>query len=745
MEEYIVVKGGRENNLKNVSVKIPKRKITIFTGVSGSGKSSIVFETIAKEAKRQLNETFSAFIRNFLPKYGEVKADHIENLSTPIIIDQKRLGGNSRSTLGTITDINPLIRILYSRIGTPHIGAASKFSFNDVNGMCPECEGIGKKLTVNMDMILDKSKSLNEGAILLSGFGVGTWQWNLFGQSGFFDNDKKICDYSREELHKFLYGEPEKIVIPEMGTTKLTYEGLILKFNRLYLKKDAEMSDVAKKRLSKLMVEAECPLCEGKRFSQETLKCLINGYNIAELTEMQLDELIKVLSEIDAKEVSPVVESIKEKVNNIIDIGLGYLTLNRETSSLSGGESQRIKMVKHLNSNLVDLMYIFDEPSIGLHPRDVHKLNNLLQKLRDKGNTVIVVEHDPDVIKIADYIVDVGPHAGRNGGNIVYEGSYEGLLTSGTLTGNSLNTNLPIKENTRKHEGYLEVVNCTKNNLKNISVTIPKGVLTVVTGVAGSGKSTFIKHEFLKQNKDAVLIDQSPVGANSRSNLATYGGIMDNIRKAFAKANDVTVSLFSYNSEGACEFCKGTGVIETELAFMENVKSTCEACDGKRFKKEVLEYTFQEKNIIDILDMTVSEALGFFNIKSIKTKLQSIEEMGLGYLTLGQPLDTLSGGECQRLKLANELHKESSVYVMDEPTTGLHMSDIENFIGIVENIVNNGNTVIIIEHNIDVVKNADWIIDMGPEGGIKGGEILFQGTPSDLCKCKKSLTAKYIG
>lgn len=745
MEEYIVVKGGRENNLKNVSVKIPKRKITIFTGVSGSGKSSIVFETIAKEAKRQLNETFSAFIRNFLPKYGEVKADHIENLSTPIIIDQKRLGGNSRSTLGTITDINPLIRILYSRIGTPHIGAASKFSFNDVNGMCPQCEGIGKKLTVNMDMILDKNKSLNEGAILLSGFGVGTWQWNLFGQSGFFDNDKKICDYSKEELDKFLYGEPEKIVIPEMGTTKLTYEGLILKFNRLYLKKDAEISDASKKRLSKLMVEAECPLCEGKRFSQETLKCLINGYNIAELTEMQLDELIKVLSEIDAKEVSPVVESIKEKVNNIIDIGLGYLTLNRETSSLSGGESQRIKMVKHLNSNLVDLMYIFDEPSIGLHPRDVHKLNNLLQKLRDKGNTVIVVEHDPDVIKIADYIVDVGPHAGRNGGNIVYEGSYEGLLTSGTLTGNSLNTNLPIKENTRKHEGYLEVVNCTKNNLKNISVAIPKGVLTVVTGVAGSGKSTLIKHEFLKQNKEAVLIDQSPVGANSRSNLATYGGIMDNIRKAFAKANDVTVSLFSYNSEGACEFCKGTGVIETELAFMENVKSTCEACDGKRFKKEVLEYTFQEKNIIDILDMTVSEALGFFNIKSIKTKLQSIEEMGLGYLTLGQPLDTLSGGECQRLKLANELHKESSVYVMDEPTTGLHMSDIENFIGIVENIVNNGNTVIIIEHNIDVVKNADWIIDMGPEGGIKGGEILFQGTPSDLRKCKQSLTAKYIG
>lgn len=740
-DEFIILKGCKENNLKNVSLNIPKRKITIFTGVSGSGKSSIVFDTIGKEAKRQLNETFSAFIRNFLPKYGEVKAEQIENLSTPIIIDQKRIGANSRSTLGTITDINPLIRLIFSRVGKPYVGAANRFSFNDISGMCPECEGLGRKLTVDLEQILDKNKSINEGAILLSGFGVGTWPWKIFAESGFFDNDKKISDYTKEDLDKFLNGTTEKI---KVGGMNITYEGLLVKFNRLYVKPDKEISESAKKKLSKLMIEETCPLCEGKRFNEEVLSSLINGYNIADILSMQIDELVKFLDEINYKEVSTVVESLKEKLNNIIDIGLGYLTLDRETSTLSGGESQRIKMVKHLNSNLIDLMYIFDEPSIGLHPRDVHKLNNLLIKLRDKGNTVIVVEHDPDVIKIADHIVDVGPHAGSRGGTIVYEGSYEGLLNSETLTGNALNKSLPIKEDTRKPTGYLEVSNCNSNNLKNVSVTIPTGVLTVVTGVAGSGKSTLMKHEFLKQNKDAVLIDQSAVSTNSRSNLATYGGIMDNIRKTFAKENNVDASLFSYNSKGACENCNGSGVIETELAFMDNTKNVCEVCEGKRFKEEVLQYKFQEKNIIDILDMTVSEALDFFKVKPIKTKLQSIEDMGIGYLTLGQTLDTLSGGECQRLKLANEIHKNSSVYVMDEPSTGLHMSDIEKFIKIVNNIVDNGNTVIIIEHNLDIIRNADWIIDLGPDGGSKGGEIVFEGTPLDLTKCTESLTAKYL-
>ncbi|APC79959.1 ABC transporter family protein [Clostridium botulinum] len=618
------------------------------------------------------------------------------------------------------------------------------FSFNDINGMCPECQGLGKKLVPNMEEIFDKSKSLNEGAILLSGFGVDSWHWKIFAQSGYFDNDKKICDYSEEELDKFLYGGPDKIKIDETGGMNVTYEGLLVKFNRLYLKKEGETSEATKKKLNKLLIEDQCPACRGKRLHERVYGSLINGYNIADLTSMQIDELVEVVKEINEPEAEPLVKGIVEKLNNIIDIGLGYLTLDRETSSLSGGESQRIKMVKHLNSNLVDLMYIFDEPSIGLHSRDVHKLNNLLKKLRDKGNTVIVVEHDPDVIKIADHIIDVGPRAGKYGGEIVYEGTYENLLKSGTLTGNALNKTISIKEKVRDHKGYLKVVNCNKNNLKNISVTIPKGVLTVVTGVAGSGKSTLIKHEFLKQNKNAVLIDQSPVSANSRSSLATYSGIMDNIRKAFAKANGVNASLFSSNSKGACENCNGSGIIETNLAFMENIKSTCDVCEGKKYKKEVLDYKLHGENIIEVLEMSVSDAIEFFNLRSVKSKLQSIENMGIGYLTLGQTLDTLSGGECQRLKLASELHNESSIYILDEPTTGLHMADIEKFISIVENIVDSGNTVIIIEHNVDIIKRADWIIDMGPDGGTKGGEIIFEGTPKQLCNCQVSLTAKYI-
>ncbi|MGX9758905.1 ATP-binding cassette domain-containing protein [Clostridioides difficile] len=742
--EFIVLKGCKENNLDNISLKIPKRKITIFTGVSGSGKSSIVFETIAKESQRQLNERFSTFVRSFLPKYGEVKADCIENLSTPIIIDQSRLGGNSRSTLGTITDVNSFLRTLYSRFGSEYIGNANMFSFNDVNGMCPDCHGLGKKLIPNMKHILDMSKSLNDGAILLSGFGVGSWHWNIFAESGYFDIDKKICNYSEKELEKFLYGEPEKITTEEAGKINMTYEGLMIKFNRLYLSKEGEISETTKKKLSKLLIEDKCPVCNGRRLHENAYKSLINGYNIADLTSMQLDELVKVIKDINEPEAQPLLKGILEKLNNIIDIGLGYLTLDRETSSLSGGESQRIKMVKYLNSNLVDLMYIFDEPSIGLHPRDVYKLNNLLRKLRDKGNTIIVVEHDPDVIKIADHIVDVGPKAGKYGGKIVYEGSYEKLLSSGTLTGNALNKSLSIKENIREHRGYLEVKDCNQNNLKNISTKIPKGVLTLVTGVAGVGKSTLIKHEFLKQNTGAVLIDQSPVSANSRSSLATYSGIMNDIRNIFAKSNGVKTSLFSSNSEGACDNCKGSGIVQTNLAFMESIKSTCNVCEGKKFKKEVLEYRFQGQNIIEILEMSVSDAIEFFSLKQIKKKLQCIEKMGIGYLTLGQTLDTLSGGECQRLKLANELNKESSVYILDEPTTGLHMTDIENFINIIEEIVNNGNTVIIIEHNIDVIKRADWIIDMGPEGGAKGGQVIFEGTPKELSNNKISLTAKYI-
>lgn len=743
-DEFIILKGCRENNLKNISLKIPKRKITVFTGVSGSGKSSIVFETIGKEASRQLNETFSAFVRKFLTNYGEVKADSIENLLTPIIIDQKRLGGNSRSTLGTISDINPLLRTLFSRIGKPYVGPPHHFSFNDINGMCPECEGLGRKMEVNLDAILDQSKSLNAGAILLPNFNVGSWSWKIFVDSNFFDNDKKVCDYSKEEFDKFLYGSPEKLQADEATGMRFTYEGLIVKFNRLYLKKEVDQSETAKKKLSSLMKESECTLCHGNRLKQDSLNSRIQGLNITDMTAMQIDELLIALGKIKEESIRPILESLKEKLTNIVDIGLGYLTLDRESSSLSGGEAQRIKMVRYLNSSLTDLMYIFDEPSIGLHPRDVYKLNNLLMKLRDKGNTVIIVEHDPDVIKIADHIVDVGPYAGRKGGEIMFEGSFLELLKSDTLTGKALNKKLSQKDSVRKPKGWLEIKNATLHNLKNVSVNVPQGVLTVVTGVAGSGKSSLMKGEFLKQHPDVVLIDQSAVFATSRSNLATYGGMMDEIRKVFAKENNVSASLFSYNSEGACENCKGTGYIETEIAFMENTKIICEECEGKRFKKEVLEYKVKGKSILDVLELTVSEAISFFDEKKINVRLVGLEEMGIGYLTLGQPLDTLSGGECQRLKLANELHKKSNIYVMDEPSTGLHMSDIENFTCIVQNLIDNGNTVIIIEHNVDIMKQADWIIDIGPEGGIKGGEVLFEGTPTDLLKCKNSLTAKYI-
>ena len=742
-EEYIILEGCRENNLKNVSLKIPKRKITIFTGVSGSGKSSIVFETIAKEAGRQLNETFSSFVRNFLPKYGTPKVDKIENLSTPIIIDQSRLGGNSRSTLGTITDISSYLRILYSRFGSEKLGGPNAYSFNSLQGMCPECQGIGKTMVPNLDEIVDMNKSLREGAILLSGFGIGSWYWKGFADTGYFDIDKKIKDYSKEDLELFLYGEPHKVKLVG-DTMNVTYEGLIVKFNRLYRSKQGDVSEAQSKKLSKLVKEDNCKVCNGKRLNERVYTSLINGKNISELTSMQLDELLKFIEGINIEEAKPLIKGISEKLSNIIDIGLGYLTLERETGSLSGGESQRIKMVKYLNSNLIDLMYIFDEPSVGLHPRDVDKLNSLLIKLRDKGNTVIVVEHDPDVIKIADHIVDVGPKAGRDGGQIMFEGSYEDLLTSNTLTGKALKKSLSVKEEVREHKGYFEISNANTNNLKNVSVTIPKGVLTVITGVAGSGKSTLIKTEFMKQNKKAVLIDQSPVGTNSRSSLATYSGIMDNLRKVFAKEHNLKPGIFSYNSEGACPACNGSGVIETNLAFMENMKSTCELCEGNKFKREVLEYKYEGKNIIEILEMTVVEALDFIKLKSIRSKLELINKMGIGYLSLGQTLDTLSGGECQRLKLASELDKESAVYILDEPTTGLHMADIERFIEIIEGIVNLGNTVIVIEHNVELMKRADWIIDLGPDGGSRGGEVVFEGKPMELKNCNKSITDKYL-
>lgn len=745
-QEYIEIHGARENNLKNVSLRIPKRKITIFTGVSGSGKSSIVFDTIATEGQRLLNENFSMFVRNFLPRFTSPEADSIANLSMPVVVDQKRLGGGSHSTVGTITDIAPVLRLLFSRVGQPFVGYANAFSFNDPQGMCPECNGLGRKLGADLDLFLDTSLSLNEGAILYPDYGVGKWDWNLLAESGIFDLDKRLDDYSDEEIERLLYSPPFKIKTNVGGNAvNLTVEGIIDKFTRKYILKDlSTYGERTQKKVASYLTEGPCRLCKGARLSQAALDCRIDGYNIADLSSMEIVELIDVIQTIDNSVNAPMIATLTERLQHLIDIGLEYLTLERPTDTLSGGESQRVKIVKQLSSSLVDVMYIFDEPSIGLHPRDIHRMNELLQKLRDKGNTVLVVEHDPDVIRVADHIVDIGPHAGSAGGEIVYEGSYKGLLESDTLTGKHMKQALPIKLNVRQAKGMLPIKQAKINNLQNVNVDIPMGVLTVVTGVAGSGKSSLINQTFVRQHPDAIVIDQAAVGANSRSNPATYTGVLDDIRKAFSKETDVSASLFSFNSEGACENCNGSGVIEIDLGFLDSVKTTCEICEGKRFKDEVLVYKLNGKSIIDVLEMTLEEALEFFDNPKITNKLRAMVDVGIGYLTLGQPLSTLSGGECQRIKLASELHKKGSIYVMDEPTTGLHMSDISLLLSIMNRLVDTGNTVIVIEHNLDVIRNADWIIDMGPEGGSKGGQVIFEGTPEVLLGAEQSLTGHYL-
>ncbi len=745
-QEFIEIRGARENNLKNVSLRIPKRKITIFTGVSGSGKSSIVFDTIAAESQRLLNENFSMFVRNFLPRIPQPDADLIENLSMAVIVDQKRLGGGSHSTLGTITDISPLLRLLFSRIGEPYIGESYMFSFNDPQGMCSECNGIGRKLQIDMDKAIDMSKSLNEGAILLPEYKVGNWEMNMIAETGDFDFDKKLSDYSKEELDELLYSKARKVKVQISGNSmNMTVEGILEKFTNKYIKQDLKTkSERTQKAVAPFITEGPCPSCHGARLSQPALNCKINNYNIADLASMEVDQLIQVIEEIKQPEAAPMVKAISERLQLLVDIGLEYLSLDRETDTLSGGESQRVKMVKHLSGSLVDVVYIFDEPSVGLHPRDVYRLNELLKKLRDKGNTVIVVEHDPDVIQVADHIIDVGPYAGDKGGTILYEGSFAGLLESDTLTGNHMKNKMPLKNDFRQATGKLSVENVTLHNLKNVSVDIPTGILTVVTGVAGSGKSTLINNAFLKQHPEAIVIDQKSVGTSTRSNPATYTGIMDDIRKAFAKANNVKPGLFSFNSSGACENCHGLGVVYTDLSFLESVKTPCEVCGGKRFKEEVLAYKLNGKSIAEVLEMTVEQALAFFEIKKVVNTLQAMSDVGVNYLTLGQPLSTLSGGECQRIKLATELHKKGSIYVMDEPTTGLHMSDITHLLDIINRLVDTGNTVIVIEHNLDIIRNADWIIDMGPEGGTNGGKVIFQGTPKELSTAKHSLTGKYL-
>jgi excinuclease UvrABC ATPase subunit len=742
-QEFIEIRGASENNLKDVSLKIPKRQVTIFTGVSGSGKSSIVFDTIAAEAQRLLNDNFSMFVQNFLPHISQPAAEEIKNLSMAVIVDQKQLGGGSSSTVGTVTDISTALRLLFSRVGEPHIGYANLFSFNDPAGMCPECNGMGQKRSLDFEAAFDMTKSLNEGAILLPDYANEGWYLKIVLSSKLFDNDKKLSDYSEKELNDLYHGKKQKVELP--GGMGMNYEGVVDKFNQKYIIRDLKtMSERTQKSLEPFITMGPCSSCHGARISQKALSVRVEGHGIAELSSMQVDKLLEVVKTIKNPAAQSVLKVLEDRLSNLVEIGLGYLSLERHTDTLSGGESQRVKMVKHLNGSLVDVMYIFDEPSVGLHPRDVHRLNELLQRLRDRGNTVIVVEHDPQVIEAADHIVDVGPFAGTKGGTIMYEGTYSGLLASNTLTGQHLKDQLPIKTDVRTSTGKLEIKDAHANNLQHVDVDIPTGVFTVVTGVAGSGKSSLINQVFLKQHPDAIVVDQSPVGTSSRSNPATYTGIMDVIRKAFAKANKVDAGLFSFNSKGACENCKGAGMISMNLGFLDDAKSVCDVCEGHRFNAEVLKYKLDGKSISDVLQLTVSQAIDFFDAKEISNMLQSMNDVGLDYLTLGQPLSTLSGGECQRIKLASELHKKGSVYVLDEPTTGLHMSDIARLKTLIDRIVDQGNTVITIEHNVDIIRSADWIIDIGPEGGNKGGTIMFQGTPQELVKDKIALIAHYL-
>ena len=752
-QEFIEVRAARENNLRDVSLRVPKRSITVFTGVSGSGKSSLVFDTLAAEAQRLLNETFTSFVRNRLPRYGQPDADAVENLSTAIVVDQKRLGGNSRSTLGTVTDVNSMLRLLFSRVGEPFVGYSNALSFNDPEGMCPECSGIGKKLELNLDEFLDASRSLDEGAMLHPAFAVGTYRWKLYVESGLFDNGKKLSDYTEAEWETLLHGKNRGRVGIRSSSGPVVghdFEGVVDLFDRLYINTESGTSSEAKRdKLRRFVSVTRCPACAGARLNPAALGCKIDGYNIADLTAMDLSTLARVLGSIEGPVAAPMVSGVTALLEHLISMGLGYLTLDRETSTLSGGESQRVKMVRHLGSSLVDVMYIFDEPSIGLHPRDVHRLNELLVKLREKGNTVLVVEHDPDVIAIADHVVDLGPGAGASGGEVVYEGSVEGLHRTQTLTGRYIAREPVLKAEHREPTGHLSIEDATRHNLRHVTVDVPLGVLTVVTGVAGSGKSTLVQDVLREQHPDIIAVDQSAIRASVRSTPATYVGVMDRIRRLFARENGVSASLFSFNSRGACPVCRGLGILYTDLAFLDPIKTTCDHCGGSRFTEEVLHHTLAGASISDVLGMTTAQALDFFDapdfdVPDVGRKLRAMVDVGLDYLTLGQPLSTLSGGECQRIKLAEELHKAGSVYVLDEPTTGLHMFDVDRLLGLLDRLVDAGNAVMVVEHNLHVIAHADHVIDLGPDGGNAGGTVVFEGTPGNLLSAPDSFTGEHL-
>jgi excinuclease UvrABC ATPase subunit len=769
--DLIRVRGARENNLKDVSLEIPKRRLTVFTGVSGSGKSSLVFGTIAAESQRLINETYSAFVQNFMPSLGRPEVDVLEGLTTAIIVDQERMGANSRSTVGTVTDANAMLRLLFSRIGKPYIGSSNAFSFNVpsvrgvgqvttekagakaekrefsvAGGMCPRCEGMGQVNDIDLSQLYDDKKSLAEGAITIPGFNADGWSVRIYSGSGFLDPDKPIKKYTKQELHDFLYKEPTKVKIDKIN---MTYEGLIPRIQKSFLSKDVEaMQPHIRAFVERAVTFTTCPDCGGTRLNEAARSSKIKKINIAEACAMQINELSEWLRSLKEPSVAPLLANLQQTLDSFVEIGLGYLSLDRPSGTLSGGEAQRTKMIRHLGSSLTDVTYVFDEPTIGLHPHDIQRMNGLLLRLRDKGNTVLVVEHKPEAIAIADHVVDLGPGAGTAGGEVVFQGDVKGLRKSGTLTGRHLDDRATLKKSLRKASGALKVRGASSHNLKNVDVDIPLGVLVVVTGVAGSGKSSLI-HGSVSNQEGVVTVDQTPIRGSRRSNPATYTGLLDPIRSAFAKANGVKPALFSANSEGACPNCNGAGVIYTDLAMMVGVTTPCEECGGKRFQAAVLEYRFGGRNIAEVLDLPVQEAVAFFGSGKAHTPpahaiLQRMADVGLGYIKLGQPLTTLSGGERQRLKLATQMADSGGIYVLDEPTTGLHLADVEQMLALLDRLVDSGKSVIVIEHHQAVMAHADWIIDLGPGAGHDGGRVVFEGTPAALVKAKSTLTGKHL-
>ncbi|MEV0387973.1 excinuclease ABC subunit UvrA [Nonomuraea sp. NPDC050643] len=743
MDDSIVITGARVNNLKNVSLRIPKNRLVVFTGVSGSGKSSVVFGTVAVESQRQLNETYSWFVRNRLPSYEKPDAEAIDHLGAAIVVDQRPVGGNSRSTVGTMTDILPILRVLFSRYGSPSAGYSFAYSFNDPQGMCPGCDGLGRAVRLDLDTFLDEDRSLDEGAIRFPLFGVGTWQWQIYARSGTFDPARPVRDYSPAERELLLHGGGFTVEVRGKNGTlnKVAFEGVADRFTRLYLRRDLSgLSDKNRRAVLEHVSEGRCPQCDGARLNQAALATRIGPHSIADYAAMEIGDLIAVLSALG----NPAAEAAVRALERVEQIGLGYLSLDRETSTLSGGEGQRLKTVRHLGSSLTGMTYVFDEPSAGLHPSDVGRLNRLLLALRDKGNTVLVVEHDPDVIAVADHVIDLGPGAGVHGGQIVFEGTVERLTRSGTLTGTHLLRRTPLKTAPRRPTGRLTITPASLHNLHDVGVDLPAGVLTCVTGVAGSGKSTLISQILPAQHPDVVVVDQAAAGTSARSSPASYIGVLDPIRRLFARAAGTGPGLFSFNAAGACPSCEGRGIVHTDMAFMDPVTAVCEACDGSRYRPEALAHRLRGHTIADVLALTAEQAAAFFTEPSVATRVRTLVEVGLGYLTLGRPTSSLSGGERQRMKLAGELSRSGAVYVLDEPTTGLHLSDVASLLDLLDRIVDAGNTVIVIEHHLDVVKRADWVIDLGPGGGKHGGRVLFEGTPAGLLTAPGSVTAAHL-